>query len=109
MLHPGPAELLAWSRWIVRVVENWRRIRAKSRDFNVAAASNTLLERIGLRWGETGVARVDGSIDKPLRQLILTYFPHVEDPIWREFLPTVAAERRLPGRRAGRELGAVDP
>src|SRR5262249_41143502 len=38
-----------------------------------------------------------------------TYFPHVEDPIWREFLPTVAAERRLPGRRAGRELGAVDP
>jgi hypothetical protein len=39
----------------------------------------------------------------------LSYFPHVADPIWREFPLTAAAETRPLRRRAGRELGAVDP
>jgi len=38
-----------------------------------------------------------------------TYFPQVAHPIWREFPLTAAAETRPLRRRAGRELGAVDP
>ena len=35
------------------------------------------------------------------------YFPHVVDPIWREFLPISAAEKHLLRRQGAREPGAA--
>src|SRR5262249_10168212 len=50
--------------------------------------------------GKVVCSRAHPSRNKP-------YFPHVADPIWREFLPISAAEKHLLRRQGVREPGAA--